>query len=125
MTDRELMQMALEAVEYFYGGGQTRVNGLKLIEALRDRLAQPEPEPVAWLAYKDGFQEAYITSNPLGYTDEYKTLSLWAHPPEWVGLDDEEVGGLTVFSSGLHHVEVPILADLIRAVEYKLKEKNS
>jgi hypothetical protein len=47
MTDRELMQMALEAVEYFYGGGQTQVNGLKLIEALRDRLAQPEPEPVA------------------------------------------------------------------------------
>jgi hypothetical protein len=46
MTDRELMQMALEAVEYFYGGGQTQVNGLKLIEALRDRLAQPEPDAV-------------------------------------------------------------------------------
>jgi len=45
--------------------------------------------------------------------------------PEWVGLTDEEVGGLTVFSNGLHDVEVPILADLIRAVEDKLKEKNS
>jgi len=42
---------------------------------------------------------------------------------EWVGLTDEEVGGLTVFD-GLHDVEVPILADFVRAVEAKLKEKN-
>jgi len=43
---------------------------------------------------------------------------------EWVGLTDEEVGGLTVVD-GLHDVEVPILADLIRDVEAKLKEKNA
>lgn len=42
----------------------------------------------------------------------------------WVGLTDEEVGGLTVFD-GLTHVEVPILADFIRAIEAKLKEKNT
>jgi len=43
---------------------------------------------------------------------------------EWVGLTDEEVGGLTVFD-GLHDVEVPILADFVRAIEAKLKEKNT
>jgi len=43
---------------------------------------------------------------------------------EWVGLTDEEVGGLTVFD-GLHDVEVPILADFVRAIEAKLKEKNA
>jgi hypothetical protein len=42
----------------------------------------------------------------------------------WVGLTDEEVGGLTVFD-GLHDVEVPILADFVRAIEAKLKEKNT
>ena len=42
---------------------------------------------------------------------------------EWVGLTDEEVGGLTVFD-GLTHIEVPILADFVRAIESKLKEKN-
>jgi len=43
---------------------------------------------------------------------------------EWVGLTDEEVGRLTVFD-GLHHVELPILADFARAIEAKLKEKNT
>ena len=42
---------------------------------------------------------------------------------EWQGLTDEEVGMLTVFD-GLHHVEVPLLADFARAIEAKLKEKN-
>ena len=42
---------------------------------------------------------------------------------QWQGLTDEEVGTLTVFD-GLHHVEVPLLADFIRAIEAKLKEKN-
>ena len=47
-------------------------------------------------------------------------------PPqrEWQGLTDEEVGMLTVFD-GLHHIEVPLLADFIRAIEAKLKEKNT
>jgi hypothetical protein len=31
---------------------------------------------------------------------------------------------LTVFD-GLHHVEVPLLADYARAIEAKLKEKNA
>ena len=43
---------------------------------------------------------------------------------EWVGLTDEEVGGLTVFD-GLTHIEVPILADFVRTIEAKLKEKNT
>ena len=47
-------------------------------------------------------------------------------PPqrEWQGLTDEEVGMLTVFN-GLHHVEVPLLAKFTRAIEAKLKEKNT
>ena len=42
----------------------------------------------------------------------------------WVGLTDEEIGTLTVFD-GLHHVETPLLADFIRAIQAKLKEKNT
>ena len=43
---------------------------------------------------------------------------------EWQGLTDEEIGTLTVFD-GLHHVEVPLLASFTRAIEAKLREKNS
>jgi len=41
----------------------------------------------------------------------------------WVGLTDEEVGGLTVFK-GLSHIETPLLVDYIRHIQDKLKEKN-
>ena len=43
---------------------------------------------------------------------------------EWVGLTDDEIGVLTVFD-GLHHVETPLLADFVQAVQAKLKEKNT
>lgn len=43
---------------------------------------------------------------------------------EWQGLTNEEVGALTVFD-GLHHVEIPILANFVWAVEAKIKEKNT
>ena len=79
MTDQELMQQALDALE-------KHVLEYETAEALRARLAQPERE--------------------------------------WQVLTDEEVGALTVFD-GLHHVETPLLADFIRAIEAKLKEKNT
>ena len=40
MTDRELMQMALEALEFIGDAA-----GNEVIAALRERLAQPEQEP--------------------------------------------------------------------------------
>lgn len=54
MTDREVMQQALEALEgvvraHSYESG-TPVDA---ITALRARLAEPEPEPVAWMDVDD------------------------------------------------------------------------
>jgi len=50
MTDRELMQQALEAFEYIYTETEEYEDELihAAINALRDRLAQPEQEPMAW-----------------------------------------------------------------------------
>jgi hypothetical protein len=64
--------------------------------------------------YLDGVEKRYIArlSAAMGFSRE------------WVGLTDEEVGGLTVFD-GLNHIEVPILADFARAIETKLKDKNT
>ena len=66
MTDRELMQQALDALTCAvpFGWSSNYVNKHRAAtEALRTRLAQPEPEPVAWLyKKKDGMQ--VITDDP-------------------------------------------------------------
>jgi hypothetical protein len=54
MTDRELMQMALDALANF----DLDVR-LKVIPALRARLAQPEPKPVAFWRSKDSLAEGW------------------------------------------------------------------
>jgi hypothetical protein len=46
MTDRKLMQMALDEIERLCGTGKITGGTLKLSAALRDRLAQPEPDAV-------------------------------------------------------------------------------
>ena len=46
MTDRELMQQALYVFDLFYESGFDREDCFAVIKALRERLAQPEQEPV-------------------------------------------------------------------------------
>ena len=54
MTDRELMQQALDALSRSdYLGWQLQI---PIIKALRARLAQPEPKPLAWLEPEWGEQ---------------------------------------------------------------------
>ena len=57
MTDRDIMKLALEALENLQGLCTDAEDGLveavtiwtpEIITALRERLAQPEPEKVAW-----------------------------------------------------------------------------
>ena len=47
MTDRELIQQALDALLWEYGWGDPKKPQLAAIMALRERLAQPEMEPCA------------------------------------------------------------------------------
>ena len=65
-------------------------------------------------------KECYYSPEPA-----YKHVVYPPEPPkEWVGLTDFEIGSLTVFE-GLHHIETPLLAEFIKAIEAKLKEKNT
>jgi len=104
MTDlRKAAGMALDALEILSKNELPKKGAAKaeldevVIPALRQALAQPEQEPVAWI-----FESNYTA------------------PPkrEWVGLTEEEVeawrGNYDFFDSAL-----------VREVEAKLKEKNT
>jgi hypothetical protein len=73
------------------------------IETLRARIAQPEPEPVAWMML------------------ENKLVPIHTAPPqrEWQSLTDEEI------DKALWENESNYLPDIIRIAEAKLKEKNT
>ena len=71
----------------------------KAITAIKEALAQPEQEPVAWLT-----EERYAQLHTAQRT--------------WVGLTDEEVGDLSDFAYANDE-------EFVRNVEKYLKEKNN
>ena len=134
MTDRELMQQALEALELlaWYENPATKVqvrkprNGGPIVtmyphkvatEAaapLRERLAQPEQEPVGEIvqAFADLTAVSIPVMPPIG-------TKLYTTPPrrEWVGLTEEEMAELWE-NRGWY-------VTIFKAVEAKLREKNN
>jgi hypothetical protein len=127
MTDRELLQQALDVLEdVFEVNDWTTYN--KTIEALRTRLAQPEPEPVAWM-YEFGTDNADAVNDVRWYKNVSLTkphgmvrdvVSLYTAPPkkEWVGLTDYEIVGIASLNQSNNF-------SFARAIEAKLKEKNA
>jgi hypothetical protein len=104
---REEAQQVLDALEKISMGGHPDwANDVTPI--LRARLAQPEPEPVAWMML------------------ENKLVPIHTAPPqrEWQGLTDEEAGEIWAgIVSNAPSGER--LRDFARAIEAKLKEKNT
>jgi hypothetical protein len=144
MNDRELMQQALEAlVASGLSAHATKKAREVAINALRERLAQPEQEPVAWSWEHDGRVVNAFPFKPDAESDYWKAKG-WttrplvygdtAPPPrQWVGLTNEAVNaqveaemrhywnGKYIDSSGARDQ----LTDFARAIETKLKEKNT
>ena len=101
MTDREVMQMALEALEL--EATRTPIpETAAAIEALRARLAEPEPEPVAvaWmLVLPDGRLERMSVTSFDDEAEEMLARSiagctmapLYTAPPTRRPLTDEEI----------------------------------
>ena len=125
MTDRELMQMALDALERYEDGQQVYFD--EEIEALRARLAQPEPGPVAWMyQHEDTGLTMCVIVQQVGAGFEKnnprwkKITPLYTAQPqrEWQGLTDEEIMDACSAVWASHPIEVG------RVVEEKLKEKN-
>ena len=130
MTDRDLMQEALYALTYV---GDKEIYS-DTIDALRARLAQPEPEPVeyqmrmrptwevsSWSDWKKCSRDAAedYAKTPKLHDWEYETRKMYDIPPqrEWVGLTDEEIDKWNI-------VGHESLREFVRAIEAKLKEQN-
>ena len=136
MTDRELMQEALYALEWCYDVTEWPANGKsaqdKAIEALRARLAQPEPEPVAWTYQHEdtGLTMCVLTQQvEPGFEKNnprwQKSTPLYTAPPqrEWQGLTDEEITWLWSLAVEAKLENMP--RHFARMVEENLKEKNT
>jgi hypothetical protein len=127
---REEAQQVLKALEAehsaIYGTSQT----VKAIELLRAKLAQPEPEPEKCIVrdcenhkHQGRFVgdlcspcHAFITRNEGKYSQAYRNAQR-----EWHGLTDEEIMSLLPGAVRLP----PGWSETVRAIEAKLKEKNT
>lgn len=145
MTDRELMQKALDSLEGYARNCRCEGNGglCDAGKALRTRLAQPEPVAIIEQLWGiiddiDTYSDVAKTDDKLyrslvenkqkdrwktGITTDGYTLNvpLYTTPPqrEWQGLTDEEIKSAA--SLGIY--EKPLI-DFARVIEAKLKEKN-
>ena len=141
MTDRELMQIALDALSMAVEPKKGKVYAfefqpidcdamyLKAIEALRARLAQPEQEPVAQVHVAEDYHPHVIWMegiNAACFDQEY----LYITPPqrEWQGLTTQEIADETDIATSSNKD----IFDLRKAfwcgarwADEKLKEKNA
>lgn len=131
MTDRELLQQALDMLDDI-NQCSLPPTGIPLpaeidhvMEALRARLSQPEPEPFGWVKI-DEVRQHFDTANcGTIYKHEGEgRVPLYAAPPqrEWVKLTDE------VYEAMAEQYVTNCYFDTLKyakAIEAKLRDKNS
>lgn len=152
MTDRELMQMALDALETHAKQYPHMVKGYTVdaTEALRTALAQPEPEPVGntltfmtraifnVIAKHQEINGGYFIAD--GDIDDFierlaKVINSTFEPlkpknttppkKEWVGLTDEEIFGIFgTYWGDADYDHNQLLRDA-RRIELAVEEKNT
>ena len=130
-TQTEALKMALEALE-------DRASLMKwqiARDAVKEALAQPEQEPVAWMydqaKYREndlrGRQWAFncFSQNKPWVDDMVRNLTpLFTTPPQRKPLTDEEIKELYGDDDNFRMTKKYVIA-FARAIEAKLKEKNT
>jgi len=118
MTKDEALKMAIEAL--LYGTDHT-----KAVKACKEALEQPTTQEL----YDNGGNMTITTQSLThvigldnkGYEAVVKLQSpLYTHPKQWQGLSDDEIDAIDFPESG-----TATIRDFTRAIEAKLKEKNT
>lgn len=150
MTDRDLMQQVLEALESVTGhftrtpstlrDSEVRGEAHKAITALRERLTQPEQEPVDSAEKAEAYLDARLwefIDMAAAWPEAKPDPRIWGHvmvyaPKQpskpWVGLTDEERHNIREWQEiqkELGPVWAPMMLYLYEAIEAKLREKNT
>jgi hypothetical protein len=108
---------------------QDYIHGVRLLKTRNEAIprlaqpAQPEQEPVAWM-YVGTHVSKPITTDEVDYeqiANDDEWFPVYLQPQRtWVGLTDDEIDYIMAFVSP-HCDEI----DFARAIEAKLKEKNT
>ena len=130
MTKDEALRLALE---YLVKGYRHEMHKA-VIKTIKEALAQPEPEPVAWKHRKPVVDAC---GNAVGYTDWmngpsaawWPHRSLYDHPKEWQYLTLEEIWdsthGLTRIQKDNWVATDEDLCEFAHIIEAKLRSKNT
>jgi pyruvate/2-oxoglutarate dehydrogenase complex dihydrolipoamide dehydrogenase (E3) component len=126
MTKDEALKLALEALEMVVVDVKTTPTAYEAhrqaITAIKQALAAPVQEPVAWMSTHDvGFRKSEFGATP--------TVPLYTQPQRtWVGLTHDEFKQIMLATYNID-LNVPghSLDDYLlwNAIEAKLKEKNA
>ena len=128
MTKDEALKLGLEALEGFIPylplKDEAQCNRYdKAITAIKETLAQPEQEPVAWGVFEGNLHDMFFSPSEAQEMADLKgthaeVRPLYTTPPqrEFVGLTDEEKHAIRY-----SHMTS---AEFIECIEAKLKQKN-
>ena len=131
MTKDETLKMALEALEANPLEMVADVDGHmvflkdKAIIAIKEALAQPKQEPLAWISTGPASMIHWTADKP-AYGDDW--VPLYTTPPQrtWVGLSDEEIAEFdTWHDTREEEVGWCNPSEIVAYIEAKLKEKNT
>ena len=121
MTKDEALRLALEALKFDRAWLETDAPKMawdknnEAITAIREALAQPEQEPVAWM-HPEAYKTHFTTVPSPDMIENGYWQPLYTSPPHRKPLTDEEIGLLTT-GNGWSHLETPALAKFARAIE--------
>ena len=120
---KDALRLALEALEDIHPGNMTPMAEEywnKAITAIKEALAQPEQEPVAYV--KTVIEALYENSDPVS-VEAAELLERITTPPQRKPLSDEEAQ--QIFAKHNCTISTHLAGILTRAIEAKLKEKNT
>ena len=126
-TKDEALTLALEALECASTGNRRPEIIGPSITAIKEALAQPEQEPVAWITEWEGQYSSGKILDYIAHTRGGKVeyTPLYTTPPQrtWVGLTEKDICEAAVKSQDGISPRNDTLRFAI-AIEAKLKEKN-